>query len=80
MRIAHWLPQDASQSTITACGLDIDKVPGISWSRWRMPHGSLPTCSKCRTEAIVRPGNSFLDRVDEAVGPTTASYRPVGDP
>lgn len=76
----HWLPQDPNQSPIAACGLDVDRL-GLSWSRYRMAHGKLPSCPKCRTEAIVRPGNALIDRIDEAITRGTgATYAEVGEP
>jgi len=61
--VTHWLPQDPLESTITACGLDIDRV-SIRWARSRMPWGQVPGCQVCRDRALVRLPRAEWDGAD----------------
>lgn len=61
-RASHWLPQDPAVSTITACGLDIDKND-ISWSRLRLPYGRQHGCPICRDKAMVKLADGSVSGV-----------------
>jgi hypothetical protein len=42
-RVIHWLPQSLTEGSVTACGLDVEAHPRITW----LTAQNEVTCKRC---------------------------------